>query len=49
MATRTNPQVDRYQLVKLRSNIGHCILNKKEGPYTVYGYMLSTGGIPDVS
>ena len=46
MATRTNPQVDRYQLVKLRSNIRHCILNKKGGPYTVYGYMLSTGGIP---
>ena len=46
MATRTNPQVDRYQLVKLRSNIRYCILSKKSGPYTAYKYMLSTGGIP---
>ena len=46
MATRTNPQVDRYQLVKLRSNIRYCILSKKSGPYTAYKYMLSTGEIP---
>ena len=46
MATRTNPQVDRYQLVKLRSNIRYCVLSKKAGPYVAYKYMLSTGEIP---
>ena len=48
MATRTNPQVDRYQLVKLRSNIRDYLLDKSKptGPYAAYGYLLAKDWIP---
>lgn len=48
MATRKNPQVDRYQLVKLRSTIRTYILdkNKPDAPYTAYGYLLAKDQIP---
>lgn len=45
---RANPQVDRYQLVKLRSDIRNYLLDKSKptGSYTAYGYLLAKGWIP---
>jgi len=47
MATRTNPQVDRYQLVKLRSNIrAHLIEYPGYGMAQLYRIFLRYGYIP---
>lgn len=43
---RTNPQVDRYQLVRLRKNIKNYILSEKGGSYKAYDYLLRNSEIP---
>lgn len=51
MPTRTNPQVDRYQLVKLRQEIRNFLLanHSNKGSYACYYYLAGQGKMPDKS
>lgn len=48
---RTNPQVDRYQLVKLRQGIRSFLLaeHSNKGSYACYYYLADQGKIPNKS
>lgn len=48
---RTNPQVDRYQLVKLRQEIRNFLLasHSNKGSYACYYYLAGQGKIPNKS
>ena len=51
MPTRTNPQVDRYQLVKLRQEIKDFLLTSQpnNGSYACYYYLAGQRKIPNKS
>ena len=51
MPARTNPQVDRYQLVKLRQGIRDFLLanHSNKGAYACYYYLAGQGKIPNKS
>ena len=51
MSARTNPQVDRYQLVKLRQEIRNFLLSNhsNKGSYACYYYLAGQGKMPDKS
>ena len=51
MTTKINPQVGRYQLVKLRQEISSFLLSNhsNKGSYACYYYLAGQGKIPDKS